>query len=322
MFTLGLTINSYLKNTYRLSKGELDFLKKIIDLLSVKNKEGFAKNSKIMDAYFKKYVKYLTVNNIDAKKRDDELFTLLNIRSKVERYMMGSKNAISDITQLKRGERIVVYLPNKYFFKSIIGQASRGGFICSYPVEDPELASTNWKNLSSKFFFTKKDDALYSFDATIVSNHPKGQASFLKVRSPKTIYKRQRRVYPRVNTSIPGIAFPVTVLEKGKRWRLKVDENRKILMSIKNISAGGFMLHTNAVYEPGEYVKISFPFFGKEEVVLAEVVNSKADPSLNQNVVNLKSIKQQLGTKLNILLFTFGYITEEKAQINDTPATN
>jgi hypothetical protein len=314
MFTLGLSINSYLKNTYRLEKGELDFIKKLIDLMSVKNKEGFAKNVKIMDAYFKKYVKYLTVNNVEAKQRDEELFTLLNIRSKVERYMLNTKNAISDITQLKRGERIVVYLPNKYFFKSIIGQSSRGGFICSYPVDDPELDKISWKNLTSKFFFTKKDDALYSFDASIVSNHPKGQASFLKVRGPKAIYKRQRRVYPRVNTSIPGIAFSVTVLEKGKRWRLKVDETRKILMNIKNISAGGFMIHTNAVYEPGEYVKISFPFFGKEEVILAEVVNSKADPSINQNIVNLKSIKQQLSTKLNILLFTFGYISDEKTE--------
>lgn len=326
LFALGFSNNRFVKEKYMLNKEEVEFLKTVVDSLNIKNTEKFIKNIKVMDNYLKKYIHNVIYKNYEGNTSNTELAMLLNIRNKVEKYGVNRGSKIKSISQIKEGEKVTIALPNKYYFKSIMGQKSSDTFVCSYPVDDPNLLEVNFKNLPIKTFYTQKDDALYYFNTEIVSAHEKGIASMFVVKSPKSIYKKQRRSYPRVKVGIMGVSFPVTILGKGKKWTVKIHEDRKAITTIKDISAGGFQITSTGVYEKNEYIKLQFPFNGRDQVILAKVVNSRIDNVNDQRTYHLKTIKQQLDTKLGILLYTYGYNTEkittdENVSTKDTETT-
>ena len=313
-FSLGFTNAGYLKEVYRLEKQELELLKEVGATLDVKNKSKYAKNIKYLNSYLKKYVDYLFKNEDKFPSGIEKtLYTLLTLRNKIERYGVNATNSIKNISKIPPGARVVIVIGPKLYFTSIIGERSREYFVCSYPSENPELNEIEWKNKKIKFYYSKKGDALYNFDSTVIEAYSKEDTGIIRVKHPKKFTKRQRRAYPRVHTNIPATITPATVTSKGKNWKIKIHDEREMSATIKDLSAGGFALNTNGVFEKNEYLKLSFPFLNnKTETLLVQVVRSGFDKGAEQNSVSVKIIKQQINTKINLLMYTFDYYPKEE----------
>lgn len=312
-FSLGFTNAGYLKETYRLDKSEIELLKEIGSALNVKNKNKFAKSIKYLNSYLKKYVSYLYANEDKFESGIDKpLYLLLNLRNKIERYGVNATNNIKSISKINPGARVVAVVGPKLYFTSILGERSKEYFVCSYPSDNPELNEIEWKNRKLKFYYSKKGDALYNFESTVIEAYSKEDTGILRMKHPKRFVKRQRRAYPRVHTNIPGTITPVTVLGKGKNWRIKIHDDREMQATIKDLSAGGFAILSNGVFEKNEFLKLTFPFLNnKKETILVQVVRASFDKAAEQNSVHVKIAKQQISTKVNLLMYTYDYYPKE-----------
>jgi len=305
-FSLGFSNSLYAKENYLFEKSDLEVLVRCGEALSLNNADRFVRDVKVLINNLKKYIQYLYENKSEEE-RLNEVFKVLMVRAKIQRYAIDNKTGLKDISKIEQGEKLTVAIPGNKYFKSVMGEKTKDYFVCSYPLEDPNLLEIQWKNLKTRVFFSKKSDAQYLFDSVILEAYGKGSHGILRIKNPSKILKKQRREFPRIECLIQAATFPVTILEKGKSWRVKIDENRKYYAEIRNISAGGFALLTDAIFETDEFIKVDFTLFDKNETVLAQVIRFSHEEKIGRNMVGLKIIKIQPSTKVAILLYTFDY---------------
>lgn len=303
---LGFTNTLYAKDKYRLDKNEIGSLGKICKTLGIKNKSRFIKEPNALDRYIKKYLSHLS-ENFAPDERIKEEYKILHIRAKIQRYAFDRTHAINSVKKIKEREKIIIALPGNKCFQTLMGPKTDDYFVASYPILDPYYQEIKWKNTRLKVFYNRLNDGQYLFETKAIGSFHRDDQGILRIKNPVKILKRQRRIYPRFDTNLYVFAYPVTVLEKGKQWRLKIHEERKLHATAKNLSAGGILMATNGVFEKNDFVKLDFRLNDRDETLLAKVVRSTFDKKTDKHLVNLQTVKQQPSTKINILMTTFNY---------------
>lgn len=245
--------------------------------------------------------------------KNQKKFHLLNIRRTLDRVRPESNTAIHNTTQLQSGTTLTLITEDKTQYTCRIAANAASTLALEAPTTRAGETIVWDKETPLKVTFRGEDGALFGFKSQVAGYRKQRARHQLYIRHSNNVRSVQKRKSPRREFKRSAYYFPVRVVEVGsgrsKKKEAVVDNARRDLGTIEDISAGGCALRAKGALKKGSLTKISFELerghplsaFGKVRGV---------DPGYRGNLMHVMFTRVSREHMTTILSYVYGYESE------------
>jgi c-di-GMP-binding flagellar brake protein YcgR len=267
-----LQVGSFKKQARKqgLSKNQLHILEKAIKSQNIANPERMLTNGGFLNKVIKRLIDDVKASSGSDAQKDaviGQAFSIKRILANQARVSTGPGSTI-----LRQGQQITLYTSNNPPIQTIVT-----GNIQSYlAIENPNNPSGGSyrfpKNSEVRVRCVFENGKVYRFDSKIRQTTKIEGVNILLVEHVKNMQEVQMRRYQRKEMNRPTYFQQVEIVSEGSgkkaTKRAVVNNNRKFLGQIEDISAGGCAVFSRNPLKKGALIKLSFDI-GQTQGVIA-----------------------------------------------------
>jgi hypothetical protein len=245
-----------------LQKSHTEMLDYLVRACKVKQPFLVFSNAGLLDDIIRKGIYSLDHNrDINEEAREQNLSLIFQIKQIIER---NSRKGIGirSTNLLKSGQPLVVTEESsgQYAMKVV---SNMRDMLCLNTPHNKAGHDFRWrKGTRLRAHFWRDSDAGYSFQTKVLGYDTiKGKISVL-IQHSKTLRREQKRKFRRRPLEKPSFFYPIQIIETGvgrkKKRRAIVEQSKRHLGTVADISAGGCSINSLNPLSQGELIKIEF----------------------------------------------------------------
>lgn len=293
-----------------LERSQIRLLERVARRQSLANPNRMFTSPAYLDRVIHRALRTLQTSDESPSIVEQRKYALLNVRRTLDRLRPQKDAGIKHTNQLRAGEVLTIITEDKAQFSCRLQANAESMLSLEAPTTEGGETILWDKNMPLKVTFRTDDGTLYGFRSHVIGYRKQRAKYQLFIAHSDKVRSVQKRKSPRREFKRPAYFFPVRVVQTGSgrsaRREAVVDNNRRDLATIEDISAGGCALRTRGALKPGSLVKISFEMEKGRPVVAYGKVRG-VDAGYRGNLLHIMFTKVSRENMTPILSYIYGY---------------
>jgi hypothetical protein len=259
-----------------------------------------------LDTCIKTLIKDLRAKGItETPENQTFLNKLFELRKKLEIECPRNNQGITDSYNIEESQSLQVVISGAGIFKSRVIQNTNNYLLIRRPNSSILPVNFDWAGKTVIVYFSRKNDANYCFESSILEEHISENGGTLSVKHNKNFQRTRYRNSMRAKTHRPAYLYPAE----------SETETTEVISRIKcfleNISDSGCAVSVSGKAPVGFKVVIQFTLDNTPVSISGVVRACKYDGRVNRSILRIQSNIMPLSTKNLIMCVVLGAIEDE-----------
>ncbi len=257
-----------------------------------------------------------TIDSMDISETEQQQrrFHLLDLRRTLDRIRPEKGETIENTAQLRSGNTLTLITETKAQYDCRLTANAESMLVLEAP-KTPGGETIVWdKKTPLKVTFRGGDGTLYGFRSHVLGYRKQRASHQLFIAHSETVRSVQKRKSPRREFRRPAYFYPIRVVQSGRGRNAKreaiVDDSRRDLGTIEDISAGGCALRVRGALKKGSLIKLSFEMERGSPVAVYGKVRG-VDAGYRGNLMHIMFTRVSRANMASILEYVYGYVDHE-----------
>ncbi len=267
-----------------------------------------------LDRVIRRGLRSIESEDISETEKHQRRFNLLNLRRSFDRMQPEKGQTLENTSQLRSGNVLTLITTTKEQFDCRLTANAESMLVLEAP-RTPGGEMIVWdKHTPLKVTFRGGDGTLYGFKSHVVGYRKQRAAHQLFIAHSDTVRSVQKRRSPRREFRRPAYFYPIRVVQSGRGKKVRreaiVDDSRRDLGTIEDISAGGCALRARGALKKGSLIKLSFEMEKGSPVAVYGKVRG-VDAGYRGNLMHVMFTRVSRANMATILEYVYGYVDHE-----------
>mgnify|MGYP006429215741 CR=1 FL=1 len=282
--------------------------------------QGIAEPKKLLtsrnqlDRAIRRGLRAIDSANVTETEQQQRRFHLLNLRRELDSVRADKGESVDNTAQLRSGNTFTLITETKAQYQCRLTANAESMLVLEAP-QTPGGETIVWdKRTPLKVTFRGADGTLFGFRSYVLGYRKQRASHQLFIAHSDTVRSVQKRKSPRREFRRPTYFYPIRVVQSGSGKNAKreavVDDSRRDLGTIEDISAGGCAMRVRGALKAGSLIKLSFEMKRGTPVAVYGKVRG-TDAGYRGNLMHIMFTRVSRANMAAILEYVYGYIDQE-----------
>lgn len=267
-----------------------------------------------LDRAIRRALRTIDSTNLTETEKQQRRFHLLDLRRELDRIRPEKAEGVENTSQLRSGTTLTLITETKAQYQCRLTANAESMLVLEAP-QTPGGETILWdKKTPLKVTFRGADGTLFGFRSHVLGYRKQRASHQLFIAHSDTVRSVQKRKSPRREFRRPAYFYPIRVVQSGSGRNAKreavVDDSRRALGTLEDISAGGCALRVRGSPKTGSLIKISFEMERGTPVAVYGKVRG-TDSGYRGNLVHIMFTRVSRANMADILEYVYGYVDHE-----------
>jgi hypothetical protein len=297
-----------------LSKKQTKNIENLLKTHNVENPMRVFDNSAVLDSVIANKLNSLENAKAPPAEKEKIKYELFQLKRLIERSEMLSR-VLNSTRQLRLSTKIELTHDNLHKYETIISANLKKMFAVEVPKNDAQRPVRWPKGTKLVITYLRDDNEIYTFNSRVLGYSTVNKVTTMLLAHAQNVKQSQNRMNRRKELDRPVYFYPVVIVESGsgrkKEKKAVVQQNRRHLGTLLDVSAGGCSIKSSFLFNPGALTRVDFETGYKSQAKALGKIQRIRKTEGKGGIMHIQFTRVSRNNMNKIQSFVYGYTDEE-----------